>query len=179
MKARLTLTGLTDVTSCLCLLVCCGCNILEFPSYEKVMPLAFKQKQLQSLEDIQNLKGSELKEILRSNSKKCSVVKANLVLKVYAIVMKTVLPRVNTRNDASQSSFQHDYTFERAMKEIGLTTWSQDLRKLPKMSLIQLYDYLVVKMSKYHNIVLKGTNFKKLISCQFFFEGHIQRIEIA
>ena len=53
-----------------------------------------------------------------------------------------------------------------------------DLRHLPKLSLIQLYDYFVVNTRKYRHICLKGTNFKKLKSYQFFYKGHTKGLEI-
>jgi len=35
--------------------------------------------------------------------------------------------------------------------------WSTNLRQLPDLNFIQLYDYLVVSTRKYCHIVLKGT----------------------
>ena len=55
--------------------------------------------------------------------------------------------------------------------------WSTDLCQLPELNFIQLYDYLVVSTHKYRHIVLKGTNYKKLKSYQFFFEGNVKRLE--
>ena len=55
--------------------------------------------------------------------------------------------------------------------------WSTDLCQLPELNFIQLYDYLVVSTRKYRHIVLKGTNYKKLKSYQFFFEGNVKRVE--
>ena len=52
-----------------------------------------------------------------------------------------------------------------------------DLCQLPELNFIQLYDYLVVSTRKYRHIVLKGTNYKKLKSYQFFFEGNVKRLE--
>ena len=55
--------------------------------------------------------------------------------------------------------------------------WSTDLCQLPELNFIQLYDYLVVSTRKYRHIVLKGTNYKKLKSYQFFFEGNVKMLE--
>ena len=49
--------------------------------------------------------------------------------------------------------------------------------QLPELNFIQLYDYLVVSSRKYRHIVLKGTNYKKLKSYQFFFDGNVKRLE--
>ena len=63
------------------------------------------------------------------------------------------------------------------MRRISALGWSTDLRQLPELNFIQLYDYLVVSTRKYRHIVLKGTNYKKLKSYQFFFEGNVKRLE--
>lgn len=71
------------------------------------------------------------------------------------------------------SDFKNDETFRR----ISALRWSTDLRQLPKLNFIQLYDCLVVWTCKYCHIVLKGTNYKKLKSFQFFFEGNVKKLE--
>lgn len=63
------------------------------------------------------------------------------------------------------------------MRRISALGWSTDLRNLPKMNFVQLYDYLVVSTRKYRHIVLKGTNYKKLKSYQFFFEGNVKKLK--
>ena len=45
------------------------------------------------------------------------------------------------------------------------------------MNFVQLYDYVVVSTRKYRHIVLKGTNYKKLESSKFFFEGNVKKLE--
>ena len=45
------------------------------------------------------------------------------------------------------------------------------------MNFVQLYDYLVVSTRKYCHIVIKGTNYKKLKSYQFFFERNVKKLE--
>ena len=55
--------------------------------------------------------------------------------------------------------------------------WSTDLCQLPELNIIQLYDYLVVSTRRYRHIVLKGTNYKKLKSYQFFLEGNVKKLE--
>lgn len=47
--------------------------------------------QISKLEDIQKLKVKDLREILRSNSEATGGIKADLVLKVYAILVRHVL----------------------------------------------------------------------------------------
>ena len=63
------------------------------------------------------------------------------------------------------------------MVRISGLGWSSDLRNLPEMNFIQLYDYLVVSTRKYCHIVLKGTHYEKLKSYKFFFEGNVKKLE--
>ena len=46
-----------------------------------------------------------------------------------------------------------------------------------RVKFYSVYDYLVVSTRKYRHIVLKETNYKKLKSFQFFFEGNVKRLE--
>ena len=55
------------------------------------MVLVYQDKEISTLEDIQKLKVKDLREILRSNSEATGGIKADLVLKVYAILMRNVL----------------------------------------------------------------------------------------
>lgn len=55
------------------------------------MVLVYKDMQITTLEDIQKLKLKDLREILHSNSEATGRIKADLVLKVYVILMQHVL----------------------------------------------------------------------------------------
>eukprot|EP00795_Rhopilema_esculentum_P015897 gene15897-7229_t len=44
---------------------------------------------------------------------------------------------------------------------------------------ILLYEYLVIRTSKFKHILLKSTAYKKLKAFQFFFEGFIKKIDVA
>jgi len=151
------------------------------------MVLVHKDKQISTLEDIQKLKVEDLKEILRSFSETTGGTKADLVLKVYAILMRNVLrPAENRQQNADNSTQIHqdttekrsDFKYDETMRRISALGWSTDLHQLPKLNFIQLYDYLVVSTCKYRHLVLKGTNYKKLKSYQFFFEENIKRLVI-
>ena len=95
--------------------------------------------------------------------------------------MRDIIPSANIgENEAAlpaegqnESSFQYEATLWR----ISALGWSSDLRHLPEMNFIQLYDYLVVSTCKYQPIVLKGTHYKKLKSYQFFFKGNVKKLE--
>ena len=69
-----------------------------------------------SVDDIQKLKAKDLGEILKSNSKSMGRIRADLVLKVYALLMWHVLPSSSGENrelltdvqdlEQNQSDFQ-------------------------------------------------------------------------
>lgn len=131
-----------------------------------------KEQEIATLEDIQKLKVKHLNEILRSNSEATGGMKADLVLKVYAILMRNVeQPAENhIENVEDNGYFKYDDTIRR----ISALGWSTDLRQLAELNFIQLYDYLVVSTQKYRHIVLKGTNHKKLKLYHFFRKGMLK-----
>ena len=97
------------------------------------------------------------------------------MLKVYALLVRNVVrPAENVEENADNSGH---FEYEDTLRRISALGWSTDLRQLPELNFIQLYDYLVVSTRKYRHIVLKGTNYKKLKSYQFFFEGNVKRLE--
>ena len=51
-----------------------------------------------SLDDIQKLEAKDLRDILKSNSKSMGGIRADLVLKVYALLMWHVLPSSSGEN---------------------------------------------------------------------------------
>ena len=147
------------------------------------MVLKYNDIEISSLDDIQKLKAKDLREILRSNSESTGGMRADLVMKVYTLLMRHVFPSSGGENrelptdvqDLEQN--QSDFKYEATMVRISALGWSSDLRNLPEMNFIQLYDYLVVSTRKYRHIVLKGTHYKKLKSYQFFFEGNVKKLE--
>ena len=151
------------------------------------MVLKYKDKEISTLDEIQKLKAKDLRDILRSHSETTGGMKADLVLKVYALLMRDVLPPSNANSgeneevlptqEQDQNQDEGDFKYEATMRRISALGWSSDLRHLPEMNFIQLYDYLVVSTRKYRHIVLKGTHYKKLKSYQFFFEGNVKKLE--
>ena len=57
------------------------------------MVLKYKDKEILTLEDIQRLTVKDLRNILKSNSENAGGMKADLVLKVYALLMTDVVGR--------------------------------------------------------------------------------------
>lgn len=72
------------------------------------MVLVHKDMQILTLEDIQKLKAKDLKEILCSNSETTGGTKADLVLKVYTILMRNVLPPAVNQQQNANNSAQND-----------------------------------------------------------------------
>ena len=135
--------------------------------------------EISSLNDIQKLKAKDLREILKPNSKSTGGIRADLVSKVYALLMWHVPPLSSGENwelltdvqDLEQN--QSNFRYEATMVRISAFGWSSDLHNLPKINFIQLYDYPVVSTWKYRHIMLRGTYNEKLKSSQFFFEGNV------
>ena len=97
--------------------------------------------------------------------------------------MRHVLPSSSGENREfpidTQDPEQHqsDFKYEATMVRISALGWSSDLRNLPEINFIQLYDYPVVSTRKYRHIMLRGTHNEKLKSSQFFFEGNVKKLE--
>ena len=148
------------------------------------MVLRYNDIEISSLDGIQKLKAKDLREILRSNAESTGGMRADLVMKVYALLMRHVFPSSGGENrelptdvqDLEQN--QSDFKYEATMVRISALGWSSDLRNLTKMNFIQLYDYLIVSTRKYRHIVLKGTHYKKLKSYQCFFEGNVKNCRV-
>lgn len=72
------------------------------------MVLVYQDKEILTLEDIQKLKVKDLREILRSNSEATGGIKADLVLKVYAILMRNVLRPGENQQQTGDNIPQND-----------------------------------------------------------------------
>ena len=83
----------------------------------------------------------------------------------------------DTGNEDDSPQDQSDFKYEATIRRISALGWSTNLRHLPEMNFLQLYDYLVVSTRKYRHIVLERTCYKKLKSYQFFFEGNVKKLE--
>ena len=92
--------------------------------------------------------------------------------------MRDVLPSSgnNTGNEDDSPQDQSDFKYQATIRRISALGWSTDLRHLPEMNFLQLYNYLVVSTRKYRHNVLKGTHYKKLKSYQFIFQGNLKKL---
>ena len=101
--------------------------------------------EISSLDDIQKLLAKDLREILKSNLKSTDEIRANLMSKVHALLMRHVLPSSSGENqelltdvqDLEQN--QSDFEYKATMVRIAALRWSSDLHNLPEMNFIQLY----------------------------------------
>ena len=116
------------------------------------MVLKYKDKDIATLDEIQKLKAKDLRDILKSHSETTGGMKADLVLKVYALLMRYVLPSSNANSgeneevpspqEQEQGQDECDFKYEETIRRISALGWSSDLQDLPEMNFIQLYDYL-------------------------------------
>ena len=71
--------------------------------------------------------------------------------------MRDVIPSVNNgENEAAlPAEGQNDgsFQYEATLRRISALGWSSDLRHIPEMNSIQLYDYLVVSTRKYQPFI--------------------------
>ena len=124
------------------------------------------------------LTAKDLRNILKSHSELPGGTKADLVLKVYPLLMREILPSAATSDEIGGSGQRdEDFKYDSTMRRTSVLGWSTDLRNLSEMNFVQLYDYLVVSICKYRHNILKGTNYKKLKSHQIFFEGNVKKLE--
>lgn len=87
------------------------------------------------------------------------------VLKAYALLMRDVVVRSveNTQQTAENCGENSGhFKYDETMRRISALGWSTNLRQLPELNFIQLYDYLVVSTRKDRHILLKGTHYKKV-----------------
>ena len=90
--------------------------------------------EISSLDDIQKLEAKDPREILKSNLKSTGWVRADLVLKVYALLMQHVLPSSSGENqelltdvqDLEQN--QSDFRYKVTMVRISALGWASNLR---------------------------------------------------
>ena len=82
------------------------------------MVLKYQDKEISSLNDIQNLTAKDLREILRCHSESTGGMKAELVLNVCALLMRDVLPSSvnNTGNEDESPQDQSDFKYEATIR---------------------------------------------------------------
>ena len=132
---------------------------------------------LDYLDDLLLLTLSELKKILLSYNEKVSGNKADLVLRTYAVFSRAKEGRSDTLSRRMESSICKYH--EMYSLKCGHLPWISDLRGSPPFTFVKLYDYLVLRTSRYKHIFLNQTGYKKIKSFKFFYEGFITKILVA
>ena len=135
------------------------------------------EKSVTCLDDLLSLKVSELIKILCSYNEKVSGNKADLVLRTYAVFSRAKegsSAALSRCTDSSICKYHEMYSLK-----CGHLPWVSDLRGTPPFTFVQLYDYLVLRTSRYKHIFLKQTGYKKIKSFKFFYEGFIRKILVA
>lgn len=137
------------------------------------------------ISDFRKLKVEDLKRILRENGEPTTGKKADLVLRCEVLAKRKELKDSQTEDSPVSSSTSQDInnssvreiTYKVIATESELCEWSTDLRHLPSLSFVQLYDYLVVDTLQYdHEQFKKSGGFKKLKSFKFFKDGHLKNM---
>ena len=142
-------------------------------------------KTVHCLEDLGSLTVAKLKVILKQYKEKKSGNKADLILRTFAVFCRAKNYEKQSGevpeevNESMLYCHEKEYTYEAAREQCIHLPWSSDLRGTPSFSFIQLYEYLVIRTSKYKHILLKSTAYKKLKAFQFFQEGFIRKIDVA
>ena len=123
-------------------------------------------KSVTCLDDLLSLKVSELKKILFSYKEKVSGNKADHVLRTHAAFSKAkdaTSASLFGRTDSSICKYHEMYSLK-----CGHLPLISDLRGTPPFTIVQLYDYLVLRTSRYKHIFLKQTGYKKIKSLNSF-----------
>ena len=125
------------------------------------------------LEDLSSLRVKDLKFILTAFKEKISGVKADLILRTYAIFCRVSQTDTSPCYTVTESHINeapiNGYTYDFVKFQACQLPWSASLQNSPSFSFIQLYDYLVIRTVKYKHILLKNTSYKKLKAFQFFY----------
>jgi len=90
------------------------------------MVLKYKDQKIASLADIQKLTAKDLHIILRSHSESPGGTKADLVLKVYALLMEEILPSAaNSDEIESNGQSEEEFKYDSTMRRISALGWRQ------------------------------------------------------
>ena len=117
------------------------------------------------LEDLGVFTVKELKSVFKRYNERKSGVKADLVLRAFAIFCRAE-NFSNANSDSRDNSLlyccEKEWTYDAVIEQCKNLPGTEDLRGTPEFSFLQLYDYLVIRASKFKHIVLKSTACKKL-----------------
>ena len=148
---------------------------------EKFKSLLPEGKVVDSLEDLGALNVKELKSILKQYKEKRTGVKADLVLRAFAVFCraKNFSESDQLPDESSLYCHEKEFTYEAIRQQCVHLPWTSDLRVTPAFNFPQLYEYLVIRTSKFKHILLKSTAYKKLKAFKFFYEGFVKKVDVA
>jgi hypothetical protein len=141
-----------------------------------------------SLSNLNKLRVKDLKKILSENGQSMSGKKDDMVLRCHMVFERKKAaketpqisvdeqPLVTAVSNRRQSE---DVTYEKLVSVAAGCVWEKDLRSLPSLNFVQLYDYLVLKTAKYDHSSIQTSGYKKLKAYQFFKEGHIKEMLVG
>ena len=135
------------------------------------MVYAERKKVVTCLEDLQCFTVKESKKILEGYKEKTSGCKSGLMLRVYAIYCGLSRQIHSLTYPKIPQMVTNQQVFRR---ECILLSWTTNLREIPDLSFLQLYQYLLVRTEKYGQNYLKTTSYKKLKAFQFYYEWFIK-----
>ena len=108
------------------------------------MPLKHKENVLTTIEDIQRLASKDLKNILRENAVPQGGNKADLVMKVYAIIMQRETEALSLPNSESSS----DFTYATALRNFSINL----VRRSAIFTRAEFHSALRLPLRKYSKI---------------------------
>ena len=147
---------------------------------EQFLALLPDGKTVSGLEDLSSLRVVDLKKNLKAFKSNLSGVKADLILRAYAVYcrLSTTSP-IDSDAPVDADVDMNAFTYSFIRNEANVLPWSKDLKNTPAFTFVQLYDYLFIRTVKYKHILLKNTSYKKLKAFKFFYEGFVKSIEVA
>ena len=115
-----------------------------------------KGKVVECFENLATLTVTELKRILQRYKEKTGGIKADLVLRAYAIFCRAKKSEEQT-DELPYESFlycnENDFNYEPLHQQTKHLPWSSDLRDTPVFTFLQLYEYLVIRTSKFKHVL--------------------------
>ena len=123
----------------------------------------------------------ELNNFLRRYREKTNGVKADVVFRTLAIFYcaKNFSKAPKDIDDESPLiCHEKDYTYDAIHQECLHLPWISDLHGTPPFTFLQLYEYLVIRTSKFKHILLKSNSYKKLNAFQLFMKNSLRKLKL-
>eukprot|EP00795_Rhopilema_esculentum_P010099 gene10099-18752_t len=122
---------------------------LKLDAFKLLLP---KEKKVDCLEDLGALTIKELKHFLVQYREKTSGVKADLILRAYAVFCHAKNFNSQSNDISDESSLlchENDFTFEAIYDQCKHLPWIADLCGTPHFTFLQLHEYLVIRITSH------------------------------